>query len=211
MKITGDTKIKDVLAIDEEKMISTLMWLAPQFERLQYPRLRRAMAGRVSVAQAARIARVPLTEILYALNLAAGADEKELAAELRLRDAADFEYSDMNPPIKPSELASVSDDDEKVVIVDLMTYADKRLDPMPAIVNGIIKLKGAREILLIRHPFDPIPLRDTFARHGFASWAEERKPGDWFIYFFRPVAGTAASCHPPVTQAIYARAFAAAA
>jgi hypothetical protein len=76
MKITSEMKIKEVLAFDEEKMLMTLMWLAPEFERLRYPKLRRAMSGRVSVAQAARIARVPLTEMLYVLNLAAGENEE---------------------------------------------------------------------------------------------------------------------------------------
>jgi len=60
MKITRDSKVKDVLAFNEEKMIAALIWLAPEFKRLRYPKLRRAMAGRVSVSQAARIARVPL-------------------------------------------------------------------------------------------------------------------------------------------------------
>lgn len=50
MKITRGSKIKEVLAFDEEKMIATLMWLAPEFERLRYPNLRRAMAGRISVS-----------------------------------------------------------------------------------------------------------------------------------------------------------------
>ena len=84
MRIRGDIKIKEVLAIDEEKMITALMWLAPEFERLQYPKLRRAMAGRVSVSQAARIARVPLTEMLYVLNLAIGENDAELSKELSL-------------------------------------------------------------------------------------------------------------------------------
>ncbi|MGE3385025.1 MAG: DUF2249 domain-containing protein [Pyrinomonadaceae bacterium] len=211
MKILGTTKLKEVLAHDEEKMIRTLMWLAPEFERLQYPKLRRAMAGRVSVSQAAKIARIPLTEILFALNLAIGADEAELSVELRLCDAADFEYSDTNPPIKPKEIATVRDDAQNVVFVDLMKQADERRDPMPAIAKGLISLKGPGDVLLLRHPFDPIPLRDMFARRGFESWAEERKPGNWFIYFFRPTLRATVSAHPSVPQPVYVRAFAAAA
>ena len=79
MKITRDMKIKEVLAIDEEKMLNTLFWIAPEFERLRYKKLRRAMSGRVSVEQAARIARIPITEMLYVLNLAAGEPEENLS------------------------------------------------------------------------------------------------------------------------------------
>ena len=211
MKIKGDSKIRDVLAMDEEKMITTLTWIAPEFERLRYPKLRRAMAGRVSVSQAARIARIPLTEMLYALNLAIGEDEADLAAELRLCDRGDFEYEDTNLPVKPIEIATVKATDDNVVFVDLMKLADDKRDPMPAIAKGLVNLKGPGDILLLRHPFDPIPLRDMFARRGFASWAEERKLGEWYVYFYRPSARAAASAHPPIVRDVYAKAFAAAA
>ncbi len=50
-----------------------------------------------------------------------------------------------------------------------------------------------------------------FARRGFASWAEERKAGEWFIYFYRPALRAKAAAHPQVTTEVYAKAFAAAA
>jgi len=211
MKIRGDSKIKEVLAINEEKMISTLMWLAPEFERLQYPKLRRAMAGRVSVSQAARIARIPLTEILYVLNLAAGENEAELSQELALCRRDEFDFTDTNLPVKPAEIASAKDRDSNVVFVDLMSQADEKRDPMPAIAKGLVSLKAPDDILLLKHPFDPIPLRDMFARRGLASWAEERKIGNWFIYFYRPAARTAATAHPAIIRDVYTKAFAAAA
>lgn len=206
MKITRDMKIKEVLAFDEEKMLSTLMWLAPEFERLRYKKLRRAMSGRVSVEQAARIARIPLTEMLYILNLAAGESEEKLSKELSAGDWADFEFHETNPPIKPIELINLRDDNPNVVFVDLMSYAEDKLDPMPAITRGLVSLKRPEEILLIKHPFDPIPLRDMFARRGFASWAEERNPGRWFIYFYRPMALATAKAHFPVSYKVFARA-----
>lgn len=211
MKITRDMKIKEVLAFDEEKMLATLQWLAPEFERLRYKKLRRAMSGRVSVEQAARIARVPLTEMLYVLNLAAGEPEDKLSEELRQRDWTDFEYHETNPPIKPLELINLKDDNPNVVFVDLMPYAETHQDPMPAIAKGLVSLNKPEEILLLKHPFDPIPLRDMFARRGFSSWAEERKAGEWFIYFYRPMALAKATAHRPVNYKVFARAACAAA
>ena len=58
MQVTENMKIKEVLAIGDH-MLDAMMWLAPEFERLQYPKLRRAMSGRVTVAQAARIVAYP--------------------------------------------------------------------------------------------------------------------------------------------------------
>ena len=73
MKVTAEMKIKDVLKINE-RMIEAFVWLAPEFERLRNPTLRRLMSWRVTVSQASRVAHIPLTEALYVLNLAAGED-----------------------------------------------------------------------------------------------------------------------------------------
>jgi hypothetical protein len=207
MKITREMKIRDVLAINEEKMLSTLMWLAPEFERLRYAKLRRAMSGRVSVEQAARIARIPLTEMLYVLNLAAGEPEEKLGDELRRASRTeDFDFHETNPPRKPEELTNLPDDNPNVVFVDLMIYADERRDPMPAIAKGLVSLKKSDDVLLLKHPFDPIPLRDMFARRGFSSWAEERKPGEWFIYFYKPSAAAKAKAYYSINHKHFARA-----
>lgn len=99
MKITGETELESVLQIDEEKMLETLTWLAPDLGRLQCPTPRRSTLGSVTVQQAARIARIPLIEMLYVLNLAAGEDEQELSAELRTSEHFGLGH-DTNPKRK---------------------------------------------------------------------------------------------------------------
>jgi hypothetical protein len=211
MKITRDMKIKEVLAFGEEKIVETLGWMAPEFERLRHPKLRRAMSGRVTVEQAAKIARIPLTEMLYVLNLAVGEEEAELSSELFQSPLDDFEYKDANLPIKPFEIADLKDtDQQRVVFVDLMPQAAENRDPMPQIAKGLASLKNPLDVLLIRHPFDPIPLREMFARrHNLASWAEERKPGEWFVYFYHPFELANVAAHPPVRNKIFLKAMAA--
>ncbi len=203
MRVSENMKIKEVLALGEH-MLDAFMWLAPEFERLQYPKLRRAMGGRVTVAQAARVARIPLTEALYVLNLAAGSDTNELADTLRFYGRRAFEYRETNPPLKPLQIVNLNDNDPRVTFIDVTGEADQRLDPMPQIAKGLVSLQEQSDVLLIRHPFDPIPLRDMFARRGFASWAEERRPGDWFIYFYRPAVSAAAIACPAITHQVYA-------
>jgi len=63
-------------------MQRTLGWLAPDLGRLQYPEPQRQVIGCVSIEQAARIERMPLAEMLYVLNLAAGETEEVLSDEL---------------------------------------------------------------------------------------------------------------------------------
>jgi hypothetical protein len=212
MKVRRDMKIEEVLEMNEEKVLNTLTMLSTNFERLRHPGLRRAMGGRVSVEQAAKVARVPLTEMLYVLNLVLGEDEAELSAELFASDPEDFEYTDPNLPTKPTQIKGLLDTGENVVFVDLMTFHEKRSDPLPAVMKGLDRLKSPRDVLLIRHPFDPIPLREMFARrYELASWAEERNPGEWFVYFYRPAALAGAAAFPPVRHEIYLKTLAAAA
>lgn len=204
MKVTSEMKVKEVLELGDH-LLSTFIWLTPKFERLNFPKLRRAMSGRVTVAQAARIARIPLTEALYVLNLAAGVDSEELADELQVYSCETHEFRETNPPRKPLEILGLEDNDRRIVLVEVIEQAEKYLDPMPKIAKGLVSLKKDEDVLLIHHPFDPIPLRDMFARRGYASWAEERRPGHWFIYFYKPGAAAGAVAHPQVDNLVYAK------
>jgi len=207
MRVTGDMKINEVLMINEN-MIEAFIWLSPQFERLRHPRLRRLMAQRVTVAQAARIARVPLAQLLYLLNLNAGEEEKRLVYELREMGSRAFRYQAENPPRRPPELIGLQDTDPRVHFIDMTPLARRNEDPQPVIMHELTELRDATEVLLVRHPYDPIPLRDLLTNRGFASWAEERRPGDYYIYFYRPSALAGAVARPPVEGTTFVRAMA---
>lgn len=47
MKVTAEMKIKEVLELGEH-LLSAFVWLAPEFERLQHPKLRRALIPKTS-------------------------------------------------------------------------------------------------------------------------------------------------------------------
>lgn len=205
MKVTAEMKVKDALKINE-RMLDAFTWLAPEFERLRNPALRKVMANRVTIEQAARVAKLPLAEILYVLNLAAGEEPEQLNREFDSLPVGAFQVARDNSRRKPRELLNLKDRDERVRFVDVMPHAGQSEDPLPTIMHNMLALESDREVLLVRHPFDPIPLRELFARRGFASWAEERRPAEWYIYFYRPAARAEAVAHPPLTNELLVRA-----
>lgn len=206
MRVKAEMKLKEVLTINEN-MIQALVWLSPDFERLRDPLLSGLMAGRMSVKQAARIADVPISEALYVLNLTAGEDEKGLILELENLPREYFECTSNNALKKPRELSGLADDDPRVHFIDVTELMERNEDPQTLIVRELRDLSAADEVLLVRQPLDPIPLRDLLTMHGFESWAEERNPYDWYIYFYRPHARAGASA-PLLLPARRARAMA---
>jgi uncharacterized protein (DUF2249 family) len=47
-------------------------------------------------------------------------------------------------------------------------------------------------VLILRAPFEPVPLYRVLGRRGFAHWAERLAADDWAVWFFRDAEGTAA-------------------
>jgi uncharacterized protein (DUF2249 family) len=45
-------------------------------------------------------------------------------------------------------------------------------------------------VLVLRAPFEPVPLYGVLARRGFAHWTESSAPDDWRVWFYREAAPT---------------------
>ncbi len=163
MKITPETNVKEIIKINE-KMLDAFIWLAPEFNQLRSPTILEQMGAKITVSQAARIAKIPITEALYVLNLTAGEAEEDISKELLRRVQEDFENPETEEILKPAELLGVFDNDLNVHVVDVEEEDVSSEDPMSKIINGLNLLRSPHDILLVRHPFDPDPLRNLLAR-----------------------------------------------
>ena len=71
-------------------------------------------------------------------------------------------------------------------------------EPLQRILAAVDAL-GAGEALVLRVPFEPLPLYKVLGARGFGHRAERRAPGDWWVWFYRdaasPAAPTARSPH----------------
>ena len=48
-----------------------------------------------------------------------------------------------------------------------------------------VKALRPDDVLVLRAPFEPIPLYDVLGKRGLAHWTERRAPDDWSVWFYR--------------------------
>ena len=82
------------------------------------------------------------------------------------------------------------------VDVDVRADIASGAEPFGKIMAAVKKL-GPDEALVLRVPFEPLPLYGVLGKQGFAHWTEAGQTGDWSIWFFRaPGAPTPPSSAP---------------
>ena len=59
-------------------------------------------------------------------------------------------------------------------------------------IMATVKALAPDEVLVLRAPFEPVPLYGALAKRGFAHWTLRLADDDWSIWFHRPGAGKAA-------------------
>lgn len=178
--LTGSSKLKTALALDE-RVLEYVVGLAPHdFARLRNPFMRRAMSPRITLERIATMVELPVVELVGGIYRAARLDVDEAAlAELRRGPRA-------SSPRTPHE-APAWIDEEPVEVVDLLE-SDDRLDadPMPPIQRA---LKGADpgQVVLIRHRWEPQPLYDVWSKTGHEHYArrESADPDVWHVWVRR--------------------------
>jgi uncharacterized protein (DUF2249 family) len=68
-----------------------------------------------------------------------------------------------------------------------------------------VKALGADQVLVLRAPFEPLPLYEVLGRRGFAHWTERAETGDWSVWFYHDAARRAGSTSGPPPAAAGAR------
>jgi len=62
-------------------------------------------------------------------------------------------------------------------------------------IMAAIKALAPEQALVLRVPFEPVPLFAALGKRGFAHWAEQSAPDDWTVWFYREPSS------PPATGA----------
>lgn len=71
-------------------------------------------------------------------------------------------------------------------LVHLDVREDIRRGQEPfAKIMATVKALTPEQALVLRAPFEPVPLLAALGKRGFAHWAEQSAPDDWTIWFYR--------------------------
>ncbi len=172
--ITKDLKISTLLK-NYPGSLDLLLRVSPHFQKLQNKYLRKALAGRVTLEQAASIAGVDVNILLSALNnleLSENGDDTLVSGIIE--EASESEL------VKPSYLQSL--DSSAVITLDVRPILDSGKDPLNLILNEIKRVNRGNALMII-NSFEPIPLYDLLGKKGFSHWTEF-KDDYWNVYFY---------------------------
>ncbi len=163
--ITKEIKISKML--DEyPETLEALLQASPHFSKLKNKFLRKALAGRVSVAQAAGIAGLSLDVLLFKLNDSIGKREEYL------KSMASSEILNNNSEAyleKPVLLNNLSED--KIKTIDVRQDIATGQDPLKRIMSFVKDLKD-NEVMHLINSFEPIPLYSVLKKRGLDHWTK---------------------------------------
>jgi uncharacterized protein (DUF2249 family) len=78
------------------------------------------------------------------------------------------------------------------VHVDVRDDVRRGEEPFGRIMAAVAGL-GDGQVLVLRAPFEPVPLYAVLGRRGFAHFAERRAEADWTVFFYRDAPDAAPS------------------
>ncbi len=183
--ISDDTLLGPLLEA-HPALVDVLAGYHAHFARLRDPKLRRVMAPRVTLAQAAGVAGIAPEELIAVIRRVVGESGPQVEAPGAEATPAVLPRPSAGPaptPARPAELDALL----PAARIDLDVREDIRRGQEPfARIMAATTALGERQVLVLRAPFEPIPLYDVLGKRGLAHWTEHRGADDWTVWFYRP-------------------------
>ena len=168
MKIDVNTKISHVFR-ENKDAIDTIAGINQHFKKLKNPVLRKVLAPRVTIKDAAKIGNITTTEILQKLEA--------IGFEVVYDDQTMAETSqEANESSKPIEAIL------NIVRLDVRPTIASGADPFKEIM-GAIKKMADDETLEIINVFEPTPLIQILKGKGYKTWTEKIGEEEYHTYF----------------------------
>lgn len=165
--ITPDVKIYDLLKVYPQ-LEDKLIQIAPVFEKLKNPILRKTITKVTTLKQASVVGRVSLSILINELRSAVGQGNTELGEE---------KSTGRNKP----EWASP---DKIKYEYDAREDLESGVHPVNKVVKESSEM-SENEVYLLVTPFTPAPLIDLLVSKGFEVYSEEESPAKVCTYIKR--------------------------
>ncbi|CAN5179408.1 hypothetical protein BH09BAC5_BH09BAC5_03000 [soil metagenome] len=157
MKINADTKLAPILKHHPDAL-DAIVSIHPRFQKLRNPILRKLMAPRTSIRQAAKIANCTPDDFFDKLCLLGfEIDRTENQTQSEITEIPDF-------------MKSI--DSNKVISMDVRPILAAGSDPLSAILEKLKTIKDD-EVLKVINSFEPIPLMNLLKKQGYESYSKE--------------------------------------
>jgi hypothetical protein len=169
--ITPQTKVGELLKAYPQ-LEEVLIVMAPAFKKLRNPVLLRTVARVTSLAQAARVGNVSVTDLVQQLRRAVGQPDWEAASE--------------NVTAGRGAVAAPEwfDSGKVTKSFDARRMIDAGEQPIGQVLGDLDKFPHG-EIYELITPFEPAPLIDKAASRGFQVCTKPLAPNEYRTYFFR--------------------------
>jgi uncharacterized protein (DUF2249 family) len=169
MIISEKTKISKLIEANKDT-IEIIGSINKHFKKLKNPILRKALAPRVNIADAARIGGVPVCVMIDKLKSIGFETDDDCACGATV---AKNEFT--------KKLKNINMKKENIVELDVRPILASGVDPFEAIMAKLKKM-DYNQTLLIINTFEPIPLLNILKKKGYAY--ETVRPEDGIVHTY---------------------------
>lgn len=169
MIISEDTRISELIKANPAS-IDAISSINKHFEKLRNPILRRVLAPRVSIADAAKIGGCSINIFFQKLE--------KLGFEIDNRESA-VKFSDPAVNIIPDFVKNI--DTAKITELDVRTELASGNDPFQKIM-AVLKKMPVQNTLLIINTFEPVPLINILKKKKFEHFTQIKPDGIVYTY-----------------------------
>ncbi|HPH22759.1 MAG TPA: DUF2249 domain-containing protein [Chitinophagaceae bacterium] len=156
--INANTKIATLIK-EHSDALEAIVSISPKFTKLRNPILRKVIAGRTSIAMAAKIGGCKVEDFFNKLQT--------LGFKIDSNTAVDAEETVVNT--LPKFMQEIKP--EQIIELDVRPVIDAGKDPLSEIVQTVKSLYNGK-VLKIINSFEPTPLMHLLGNQGFEFYAE---------------------------------------
>ena len=172
MIVNKNTKISKLIA-ENPDVIEIISSINKHFKKLKNPILRKVLAPRVTIADAAKIGGVTTNEFLNKLEESGFTIEAKMEEEIIVKTDSNSNSAD--------EVVT------NIVSLDVRPIIEGGSDPFKKIME-LVKTLKVDQTLEIINSFEPIPLIHKLEKKGFKTWTEKQEKGTVHTFFKKEIS-----------------------